>query len=87
MYVYSDTFSCITELYEKVVRFRGFFFKLGFFAGFSLNIIIYGGRINEAAMGAAVLPVKEPKKTGARSAQARTRGHNPQVYKYMSEFD
>jgi hypothetical protein len=36
----------------------GFFPKLGFFAGFSLYIINFAGRISEAAMGGA----------GARSA-------------------
>jgi hypothetical protein len=58
MYVHSDTCSCITELYEKVVSFRGFSPKLGFFAGFFLYIINFAGRISEAAIGGA----------GARSA-------------------
>jgi hypothetical protein len=33
-----------------VVYFGGFFAKLGYFAGFSQNIINFVGRISEAAM-------------------------------------
>jgi hypothetical protein len=61
------------------MHFRGFFPKLGFLAGFSLQYIInFAGRISEAAMGGAggvqrpALRVNEPKKIGARSARART---------------
>ncbi len=71
------------ELCEK--WFRGFFPKLGFFAGFSLYIIIIAVRNGEAAIGGAgcaqrlVLRVNESKKAGARSARACTRGKNPLV--------
>jgi hypothetical protein len=44
-------------------------------------IFLFGGS-SEAAMGGAQRPVgrgNEPKKTGARSARARTRGQNPLV--------
>jgi hypothetical protein len=52
---------------------------------------IFGDRIrsSEAAMGGgAQRPVwrgNEPKKTGARSARARTRGQNPLVSIYLPE--
>ncbi len=42
----------------------------------------YFGGSSEAAMGGRAAPVgrgNEPKKTGARSARARTRGQNPLV--------
>jgi hypothetical protein len=35
------------------------------------------------ARSATVLHVKEPKKTGARSARARTRGQNPLVFNIL----
>jgi hypothetical protein len=66
------------------MHFRGFFPKLGFLAGFSLQYIInFAGRISETAMGGAggeqrpALRVNEPKKIGARSARACTLGQNP----------
>jgi hypothetical protein len=50
---------------------------------FSMYIINIAGRISEAAMGKggegaqqSFLPVNEPKKTGARSARARTHDQN-----------
>jgi hypothetical protein len=64
-----------------------------FFAGFYLYIINIAGRICEAAMGGAevaqrpVLPVKDPKKTGARCARARTRGQEPLLQTYSSLFE
>jgi hypothetical protein len=73
---------------EAVPHFCGLFSKLGFFVGFSLYFIIITGRNSDAAMGGAgaaggakrpVLSVNELKKTGARSALARTRGKNPLV--------
>jgi hypothetical protein len=76
------------ELYDikiAVPHFRGISPKLGFFAGFSLYIINFAGRIREAAMGrgeahsAPFLRVKEHKKTVVRSARARMRGKNPLV--------
>jgi len=57
-----------------------FFPKLGFFTGFSINIINFAGTISEAVMGGAgdaqrpVLRGKEHKKSGVRSSRARTRG-------------
>jgi hypothetical protein len=73
----------VIELCEK--WFRRFFPKLGFFAGFSLYIILIAARSGEAAIGGAgraqrlVLRVNESKKTGARSARVCTRGKNPIV--------
>ncbi len=55
-------------------------------------IFIYGGwiRSSEAAMdggrAAPLLAVNKPKKTGARSAQARTRGQNPLVTLYSRSY-
>ncbi len=71
----TPTSMTIRELYHT---FADFFPKVGFFAGSSLLIINFAGRISEAALGAAggahrpVLHVKEP--TGVRSARACTRG-------------
>jgi hypothetical protein len=64
---------------------RSGFFSLGFFTGFSINIINFAGTISEAVMGGAgdaqhsVLRVKEHKKSGVRSTRARTCGKNPLV--------
>ncbi len=64
---------------------RIFFLNWDFLRGFSLCIIFIAVRKSEAAMVRAggaqrpVLLVKEPKKMGARSARARTRGQNPLV--------
>jgi hypothetical protein len=43
---------------------------LGFFAGFSLFIIIFAEWFSEAATGLFVLKSLKSKKTGARSARA-----------------
>ncbi len=70
-----------------------------FFAGFSLFIINFAGRISEAPIGGPgreggaqhpVLHVKEPKKTNVRSARERTRGQNtlePNKSKFSSSLD
>jgi hypothetical protein len=71
-YVKSGTLS---RIFSQTVIFRGF----------SLKIIVIAARNGEAAIGGAgraqrlVLRVDESKKTGARSARARTRGKNPLV--------
>jgi hypothetical protein len=75
------------------MHFRGFFPKLGFLAGFSLQYIInFAERISEAAMGGAgggvqrpALRVNEPKKIGARSARARTHCQT-QLVVYIKRF-
>jgi hypothetical protein len=67
----------IKKAVYSIMHFRGFFPKLGYFAGFFLYIINIAGRIREAAMGGAggeqrpVLPVK---KTSPHGALARTSG-------------
>jgi len=81
------TCSCITELYEKWNTNADFSQNWGIFI-FPKVFSIYGiidiaGRIINAATGGAggaqrsVLRVRKPKKMGARSARARTRGQNP----------
>jgi hypothetical protein len=65
-----------------VVHFCGLFPKLGIFAGFSLHIINFAGRVSESAIGGGgpILRVIELKKMGARIELARTRGQNLLVY-------
>ncbi len=47
---------------------------------FVSGLFFYFGGCSEAAMGGGGRGVNKPKKTGARSARARTRGQNPLVY-------
>jgi hypothetical protein len=73
------------ELYDiktAVPHFCGFPPKLGFFAGFSLYIINFAGRISEAAMGGAEARSAlfwAHKKTVVRNARRRMRGKNSLV--------
>ncbi len=50
MYVHSATCSCSVELYKLWYTLADFFSQTGIFAGFSLYIINFVGRISEAAM-------------------------------------
>ncbi len=50
MNVHRATCSCSVELYKHWFTLADFLAKLGYFAGFSLYIINFVGRISEAAM-------------------------------------
>ena len=50
MNVHSATCSCSVELFKQWFTLTDFFAKLGYFAGFSLNIIYIVGRISAAAI-------------------------------------
>jgi hypothetical protein len=57
-----------------------------------LEFVLFGDEFksSEAAMGGGEVRswrVNEPKKTGARSARARTRGQNPLVFKIIPALD
>jgi hypothetical protein len=53
MNIHSATCSCSVELYKLRYPFADFCHKLGYFAGFSLYIINFVGRISEAASAMA----------------------------------